>query len=119
MDRHQYFASFTIDAVKVEISTIELTSDLDVMETFGTGPWKHFSLAKIGEYVIPIVAIELRLVTEIMRGRDDRIESIIAYLKETNINKKLLIRALSTERPDYGKLNCKLIDSIKAKLGIS
>ena len=84
---HQYFSLFTIAQTNVEISTVEIESRLDIMETFGRGPWEHYSLIALEKYNIPVVNLELRLITEVLRGRKDRIDPILKHLKQKGFNK--------------------------------
>ncbi len=115
---NQYYASFQIDSTRVEISTVEIDSRLDIMETFGHGPWIHYSMISIGEYEIPAVALELRLISEVLRERTDRIYPIVDYLKQNSLNTDLLKRTLSENRPDYNNLNPTIAANIKKELGI-
>src|SRR4051794_29639892 len=59
----QYLASLLVGGERVELSTVELQTDLDTMECFGSGPWTHFDQVMCGEVVVPLVAEELRLLT--------------------------------------------------------
>ena len=71
-DASQYFAQLHAQGIPVELSTVEIETDRDTMECFGTGPWEHFDLIACGTGTVPAVASELRLLTEVARGRTDR-----------------------------------------------
>jgi hypothetical protein len=64
-ETQQYFARMHAAGVAIELSTVEIESDLDTMECFGVGPWRHFDLLTCGGRPVPAVATELRLITEI------------------------------------------------------
>ena len=67
-DASQYFARLYAQGIPVELSTVEVETDRDTMECFGTGPWQHFDLITCGAGTVPAVASELRLLTEVARG---------------------------------------------------
>lgn len=70
-----------IDDVTVELSTVEIDSASDTIECFGPGPWLYHDIVQCGEVTMPAVATELRLLTELGRGRKDRYTPIIEFLK--------------------------------------
>jgi hypothetical protein len=94
----QYYVNYAVNGVEVGISTVEVTSDSDAIETFGRGPWVHFAPIPCGPYVVPAVALELRLATELHRGRPDRYEPIIQYLRAKGCDIHLVRRALDVGR---------------------
>ena len=65
------------------------------VEKSGHGPWEHYRLIASGKYGIPVVDLELRLMTEVLRDRKDRINSILKYLKKNGFNKEVMKRILS------------------------
>ena len=65
----QYWASYFIDGVHVDASTVEVESDSDTVETFGRGPWHHFTPVACGTHSVPAVALELRVHTDLHRER--------------------------------------------------
>ena len=65
----QYYGNYEVGGVEVGISTVEVDTALDTIETFGPGPWKHFVRLPCGSHLVPTVCLELRLVTELYRGR--------------------------------------------------
>jgi hypothetical protein len=77
----QYFASYDLDGVKVELSTVEAETEADTFEVIGDGPWKHFTLIPCGSHEVPTVSLELRLITELARQRPDRYEPIIRHMQ--------------------------------------
>lgn len=91
----QYYANYEVCGVEVGVSTVEVESEDDTIETFGPGPWLHFALLPCGPWQVPTVALELRLVTELWRGRRDRVEPIVRHLKAHGCDVALLRRALS------------------------
>jgi hypothetical protein len=94
-ESQQYFARIRDGAVTVELSTVELESDSDTMECFGPGPWQHFDLVRCGAGTVPAVATELRLITEVSRGRRDRVRPIIDHLRAVGCDTELLRRGLA------------------------
>lgn len=80
-DMRQYYANFKVNGVEVGFSTVEIASDADTIETFGRGPWEHFTLLPCGCYEVPTVALELRLITELYRSRTDRYQPIIQFMQ--------------------------------------
>jgi hypothetical protein len=91
----QYFARVVVDAVTVELSTVEIETDSTTMECFGVGPWQHFDLVGYRDGVIPAVASELRLVSEVAREREDRWQPIARFLAMTACNRQLVRHGLA------------------------
>lgn len=94
-DAQQYFARLHDGDVMIELSTVEIESDLDTFECFGEGPWRYFDLVPCGDRMVPAVATELRLITEISRGRHDRSGPIIDYLRVVGCDIALIRRGLA------------------------
>ena len=92
-EANQYFARLHAPAFPIELSTVEVATDRDTMECFGTGPWQHFDLIPCGAGRVPTVASELRLLTEVARARDDRYRAIAAHLRVTGCDQALIARA--------------------------
>ncbi len=63
-------------------------------ETFGPGPWHHFTPIPCGPYLVPTVALELRPITELCRDRPDRYQPILVYLQEHGCDLKLVGRGM-------------------------
>ena len=89
-DASQYFARLHAQGIPVELSTVEVETDRDTMECFGTGPWEHFDLIACGTGTVPAVASELRLLTEVARGRTDRSQPIAEHLRVMGCDRALL-----------------------------
>ena len=95
-DARQYYAGYEINGVAFEISTVEVETDADTVETFGRGPWEHFTPIPCGSYLVPTVALELRLITELVRNRPERADPILHYMQEKGCDLELLRRGLGT-----------------------
>lgn len=76
----QYYCAYDVGAVSVEFSTVGVQSELDYVETFGSGPWERFVPLPCGPYSVPTVALELRLITELRRQRSDRYRPILEFM---------------------------------------
>ncbi len=94
-DASQYFARLHAPEITIELSTVEVATDRDTMECFGTGPWEHFDLIACGTGRVPAVASELRLLTEIARGRGDRYRAIAGHLRIVGCDQALIERGLA------------------------
>jgi hypothetical protein len=103
-DSCQYFASVLVGGARVELSTVELHTDLDTMECFGPGPWTHFDHVACGEIVVPVVAEELRLVTEVARGREARWSAIARFLGDRGGDVELVQRGLADHGIDRNRV---------------
>ena len=90
----QYFSSFEINGIEVEFSTVEGETESDTHECIGLGPWAHYKVVSCGDYQIPVVALELRLITELTRRRPDRYVPILQFMQTHGYNRKLLERGL-------------------------
>jgi hypothetical protein len=91
----QYFARVYAGDIAVELSTVEIDSDSDTIECFGEGPWRHFDLLPCGPGTVPAVATELRLITEVSRGRTDRVRPIVDHLRQGGCDVALIRRGLA------------------------
>jgi len=101
----QYFASFDLLGAKIEISTVEGESQPgDLAECVGAAPWIHFDTVMVDDQPIPVVASELRLKSEIIRGRRERWEPIAAHMSETGFNRSLLGEVVNTLPPGLQRL---------------
>lgn len=90
----QYFASYDIEGVKVEFSTVEWPNESDTSECTGRGPWVHYSLVPCGPRRVPVVALELRLLSELARGRADRYAPIWEFMQLREYDSGLVARGL-------------------------
>lgn len=93
-ETRQYYGNYDVMGVEVGISTVEVPSDADTIETFGRGPWEHFKLLKCGQYHVPTVALELRLITELFRDRPDRYQPLIEFMQQQGCDVDLVRRGL-------------------------
>jgi hypothetical protein len=89
-EARQYYANFDVNGVEVGISTVEWDTDADGLECVGPGPWAHYALLPCGPRAVPTVALELRLVSELARGRPDRAEPILVFLRERGCDTALV-----------------------------
>jgi hypothetical protein len=109
-DAKQYYGNYNVNGIEIGFSNVEVDSDRDTIETFGPGPWKHYSNLSIGSYSVPTVALELRLHTELHRNRPDRFEPILQYLQEKGCNHDLMDRCIAQD--------CNLPDDLKNKVHV-
>ena len=93
-ETRQYYGSYEVNGVEVEISTVEVESEVDTVETFGRGPWEHFVVIPCGPHPVPTVALELRLITELFRDRPDRYQPIIRYMQVNGCDVDLIRRGM-------------------------
>jgi len=99
-DMRQYYAEFRINRVEVGISTVEIETDLDWIETYGPGPWIHYVLLPCGSHVVPTVRLELRLITELYRDRPERYNPLIEYMRIKGCDAALLKRGIKGLKED-------------------
>jgi hypothetical protein len=90
----QYFARLDVAGVTVELSTVEVETGSDADECIGSGPWVHFEHVPCGRFRIPVVALELRLVSEVARQRVDRVNPLVAHLRAHSCDLALVERGL-------------------------
>jgi hypothetical protein len=91
----QYFARYEVNRVPLEISTVEQETDSDGMECIGRGPWEHYVLVTCGSHRVPVVRLELRLATELLRDRPDRYDPLLGHLAAQGFDPDLLNRAMT------------------------
>jgi hypothetical protein len=80
-EARQYYADYEVDGVGVGIITVEVETDSDGLECVGRGPWDHYVSVPCTPYTIPAVALELRLVSELLRDRPDRYTPLIHHMR--------------------------------------
>lgn len=95
-EARQYYANYDVSGVEVGISTVEVETDADTIETFGRGPWEHFTFLPCGQYSVPAVALELRLITELFRNRPDRYGPLIQHMRAKGCDIELIRRGMNT-----------------------
>ena len=93
---HQYLADQELGGVPVQFSTVESNAAgrRRLGECVGEAPWRHFSLVNVAGHAVPVVASELRLASDLMRGRDDRWRPIAAHLLANEFDLELLRQAV-------------------------
>jgi hypothetical protein len=90
----QYYADYEVNGVGVGISTVEVETESDGLECVGRGPWEHYVLVSCGPYTIPAVALELRLVSELLRDRPDRYTPLIQHMRVNGCDIELVRRGM-------------------------
>jgi hypothetical protein len=93
-EARQFYANYEVNRVEVGISTVEADTNSDAIETLGRGPWEHFALIPCGRYFVPTVSLELRLITELFRGRPDRYNPIIRHMRANGYDITLIRRGM-------------------------
>jgi hypothetical protein len=97
----QYFASFDLSGVRIELSTVEPnTAAPAISECAGDAPWRHFDVLDLEGHRVGVVASELRLLSEITRLRPDRWKPIGAHLARSGYDADLLAAASRRLPPD-------------------
>ncbi|MBN2005362.1 MAG: MerR family transcriptional regulator [Anaerolineae bacterium] len=92
-----YATCFLIRGFEIAVAAVEdaATGDTtDGLETRGRGPWLHCVPVACGAHTVHAVALELRLATEVARGRDTRVAPILRALRLRGCDLPLLRRAL-------------------------
>jgi hypothetical protein len=98
-EARQFYANYVVNGVEVGISTVEVETDSDLIETFGPGPWeRHYVLLPCGPYSVPTVRLELRLITELCRDRPDRYNPLLHHLGAHGCDLDLVRRGLALGR---------------------
>jgi len=77
---------------------VEYKAETDGMECYGEEPWKHYITKGMGKYDVPVVKQELRLISEVSRKREERVESLIDHIKEIEGDLELLKRGFSERK---------------------
>jgi hypothetical protein len=96
----QYFARFEVEGIEVEVTTVEQAVDTDTFECVGPGPWEHFVEVRFGRHVVPVIRLELRLVSELVRDRPDRYEPLIEHMRCHGSDFQLVQRAMKDRAVD-------------------
>ncbi|TXK34864.1 hypothetical protein [Nonomuraea sp. C10] len=94
----QYFTDYDVNGVAVGMSTMEEQVDSDGMECAGHGPWRHYVLIRCGSHRVPVVRLELRLITELLRDRPDRYGPLLDHMGTHGFDPDLLQRAMTARR---------------------
>jgi hypothetical protein len=93
-EMRQYYGNYEVKGIEVGISTVEIESNSDTIETFGRGPWEYFIHVPCGRYAVPVVALELRLITELFRNRPDRYQPLIRFMQEHGCDLNFIKRGI-------------------------
>ncbi len=91
----QYYANYLVNGAEVGFSTVEIETDKDWFETYGPGPWRHFSYVTASVFRVPAAALELHLITELHRGNTARCDAIIKVLNRNGCDIALLGRGMA------------------------
>ncbi len=92
----QYLAEHRLGGVPVQFSTVESDANRRprLAECVGETPWRYFSVVDVDGHPVPVVASELGLASDLMRGREDRWRPIAAHLVATGVDLELLNQAV-------------------------
>jgi hypothetical protein len=98
----QYIADSRVGDVLVQISTVELSEPdpSSLAECAGDAAWRYFDVVDVDGYVIPVVASELRLLSDVIRGRPERWRPVAARLARDGYDEALLETAMSRLPPE-------------------
>ena len=91
----QYYGNWEVRGVQVGISTVEVPSDADTVETVGRGQWEHYVLLPCGRHSVPTVGLELRLITELYRNRPDRYRPLIQFMQVNGCDQDFVRRGIA------------------------
>jgi hypothetical protein len=115
----QYYAEYEVKGVGVDFSTVEAETDLDSIECLGRGPWEHYVFISCGPYTVPVVALELRLVSELSRNRPDRYTPLIQHMQVHGCDIELVRRGMEAhslsqtlQEKVLGQLRGSSVDSV-------
>jgi hypothetical protein len=111
-DARQYFAHYQVDDIGVEASTVERPADTDALECVGKGPWQHYVQVQCGKHMVPAVRLELRLVSELYRGRPDRYLPLIDHMRVHGADLQLVLRGMA-ERGAQPTLQAHVLDLLR------
>jgi len=70
------------------------------LECIGLGPWNHYVDVRIGKRLVPVVRLELRLVSELVRNRPDRYTPLIEHMRSHGADLQLVHRAMNDRGVD-------------------
>lgn len=93
-DAQQYFGHCAVDGIDVGASTVEVPTDGTAIECIGRGPWERFVDVTFGDHIVPVVRLELRLVSELVRNRPERYEPLIAHMRSHGADRQLVEQAM-------------------------
>jgi hypothetical protein len=64
------------------------------------GPWQHYLRVDLGKHTVPAVALELRLVSELIRNRPDRYIPLIEYMRSHGADLQLVQKSMNDRGVD-------------------
>lgn len=99
-EARQYFTHFEVEEIEAGASTVEVPTETDTFECIGPGPWNHYVDVKIGKHLVPVVRLELRLVSELVRNRPDRYMPLIEHMRAHGADLQLVHRAMNDRGVD-------------------
>jgi hypothetical protein len=99
-EARQYYAQFEVEEIGVGFSTVERLVETDAFECIGPGPWKHCVRVRFGQHVVPVVGLELRLGSELVRDRPDRYLPLIEHMRLHGADLQLVQKAMSERGVD-------------------
>jgi hypothetical protein len=97
---HQYFTHFEIDGIDVGASTVEVPTNAKAIECIGSGPWQHCVSITTAQHTVPAVALELRLVSELIRNRPDRYTPLIEHMRSNGADIELVRQSMREREVD-------------------
>jgi hypothetical protein len=101
-DFGQYFTEIDVAGVRVELCTVEAVpgGTLPFGECAGSAPWDHFDVVVVDGHRVPLVASELRLLSEVARFRPDHWRAIGAHLSREGYDEDLFGAAIEALAPE-------------------
>jgi hypothetical protein len=96
----QYFTHFEIDGIDVGASTVEVPTNAKAIECIGSGPWQHYVSITTAQHTVPAVALELRLVSELIRNRPDRYTPLIEHMRSNGADIELVQQSMREREVD-------------------
>jgi hypothetical protein len=94
-DARQYFTHFEVDGIDIGASTVEVPTEAETIECFGAGPWKHYVEVQLGPHRVPMSTLELRMVSELVRGRPDRATSLVHHMRQHGFDRALVEQSMT------------------------
>jgi hypothetical protein len=93
----QYIAVFELAGCRVEVSTVEVGAGFPILvgECIRDWPWRHFDPIDVAGHEMRAVASELRLLSELVRRREDRWRPIAGDMARTGYDAGLLDTVLA------------------------
>jgi hypothetical protein len=115
-DAGQYFTHFKVDDIDVGASTVEVPTDAEAVECIGRGPWQYYVDVRVGRHTVPAVALELRLISELIRDRADRYTPLIEHMRVNGADLHLVEHAMA-DRNLKPALRRQILDQLQPASG--